>query len=222
MSVINYFIKNIDKIVGFTINHFILVIMAILLALTIWISVGILIRNNEKLANGMLGLGSLIMSIPSVALYGILVTIPGFGLSRKSAVFGLILYSMLPIMRNVYVALNKVDEDILESARGMGMTSKQILFKVQLPLAFPVIFAGVRMAIVMMVGIATLAVYIGERNLGSLIEQGIRRTHFDMIVVGAVLVSLMAILIDIFMGKLETKLISPGLISEEQNFKEVD
>lgn len=216
MSTFNYFIKNIDKIMFLTKNHFILIIIAIVLALLIWISTGILIRNNEKFANGMLGLGSLIMSIPSVALYGILVTIPGFGLSRKSAVFALILYAMLPIVRNVYLALNQVDQDILESAQGMGMSSKQILFKVQLPLAIPVILAGVRMAIVMMVGIATLAVYIGEKNLGSLIDQGIVRTHSDMIIVGAVLVSLMAIFIDILMGILEKKLISPGLQAEEE------
>lgn len=221
MSVVNYFIKNIDKIWRFTVNHFILIVLAICAALLIWVSVGIVIRNNEKLANGILGFGSLMMSIPSIALYGILVTVPGFGLSRRSAVFGLLLYSMLPIVRNVYIALNQVDKSILEAAKGMGMSSKQILFKVQLPLAIPVILAGVRVAVVMMVGIATLAVYIGERNLGSLIEQGIRRTHFDMIMVGAVLVSMMAIAIDLLMGKLENKLVSPGLVSEDNGDKVV-
>ncbi|WP_026894906.1 ABC transporter permease [Clostridiisalibacter paucivorans] len=221
MSVVNYFIKNIDKIWRFTVNHFILIVLAICAALLIWVSVGIVIRNNEKLANGILGFGSLMMSIPSIALYGILVTVPGFGLSRRSAVFGLLLYSMLPIVRNVYIALNQVDKSILEAAKGMGMSSKQILFKVQLPLAIPVILAGVRVAVVMMVGIATLAVYIGERNLGSLIEQGIRRTHFDMIMVGAVLVSMMAIAIDLLMGKLENKLVSPGLVSEDKGDKVV-
>lgn len=202
-------------------EHFILIAIAITLALVIWVFVGIIIRNNEKLANGMLGIGSLIMSIPSVALYGILVTIPGFGLSRKSAVLALVLYSMLPIVRNVYLALNQVDKNILEAAKGMGMSDKQILFKVQLPLAIPIILAGIRVATVMMVGIATLAVYIGEKNLGSLIDQGIVRTHTDMIVVGAALVSLMAIVIDMVMGKLEKKLVSPGLILEEQDLGEV-
>lgn len=215
MSAINYFIKNFEKIMILSKNHFILIIIAIILALIIWVYVGVLIRNNERLANSMLSIGSLIMSIPSVALYGILVTIPGLGLSRKSAVLALVLYAMLPIIRNVYIALNEVDQDILDAAQGMGMSSKQILFKVQLPLAIPIILAGVRIAIVMMVGIATLAVYIGEKNLGSLIDQGIVRTNSDMIIVGAVLVSLMAIIIDVLMGKLEKKLVSPGLRSEE-------
>ncbi len=204
-----------DKILTYTMEHLVLIIIAIVISLLIWISVGIAIRNNGKLAKGFLGIGSFIMAVPSVALYGILITIPAFGLNRRSAVLALVLYSMLPILRNVYIALNEVDSTILEAAKGMGMPKRKILFKVQLPLAAPVILAGIRVALVMMVGIATLAVYIGERNLGMLIEQGIKRTHMDMIVVGAVMVSIFSILIDYGIGKLEKHLISPGLLDQK-------
>lgn len=211
MSTVRYFLKNIDKITDYTIEHIALISIAMLMALVLWVSLGILIRNRTKTAESLLGVASIIMSIPSISIYGILVTLPGFGLSRKSAVFALVLYAMLPIVRNVYIALREVDDSIIEAARGMGMPERQILWKVQLPLAFPVIFAGVRVALVMMVGIATLAVYIGERNLGRLIQQGITRTHMDMVLTGGLLVAALAIIVDGVMALIQKKLISPGL-----------
>lgn len=211
MSTINYFLNNFNKIMGLTYEHFVLISIAILFSIIIWFTIGVLIRNNDKLANGVIGIASIIMAIPSISMYGILVTIPFFGLSRRSAITALILYAMLPIVRNVYVALNEVNKSILEAAIGMGMNKKNVLLKVQLPLALPVIFAGVRVALVMMVGVATLAVYIGERNLGRLIQQGITRTHTDMVLVGGILVAIMAILVDIIMAYIQNKLISPGL-----------
>lgn len=139
MSTLQYFTKNIDKIIEFTIEHIELISVAMFLALVLWISIGILIRENERLAGGIIGTASIIMSIPSISIYGILVAVPGLGLSRKSAIIALVLYAMLPIVRNVYVALNEVDSSIIEAARGMGMPERQVLLKVQLPLAFPVI-----------------------------------------------------------------------------------
>lgn len=211
MSTVRYFLKNIDKITDYTIEHIALISIAMIMALILWVSVGILIRNRTRTAESLLSVASIIMSIPSISIYGILVTLPGFGLSRKSAVFALVLYAMLPIVRNVYIALREVDDSIIEAARGMGMPERQILWKVQLPLAFPVIFAGVRVALVMMVGIATLAVYIGERNLGRLIQQGITRTHMDMVLTGGLLVAALAIIVDGVMALIQKKLISPGL-----------
>ncbi|MGM0421393.1 MAG: ABC transporter permease [Bacillota bacterium] len=212
MKTIQYFIENLSYITDLTLQHLILIGISIILALIVWISVGIAIRNKDKTANTILSIGSLFMSIPSVALYGILVTIPFFGLRTRSAVFGLILYSMIPIVRNVYTALNEVDPSIIEAAKGMGMSEKQILKEVQLPLALPVIFAGVRVALVMMVGIATLAVFIGEQNLGQLIQQGISRTRTDMVITGAIMVSFIAIGIDLLIGYLKKKIVSPGLL----------
>ncbi len=213
--VFNYFTNNLDRISGYTMEHLILIVIAISLSVVLWVSLGVLLRNNKKMAGGVMGVGSFIMSVPSVALYGILISIPGLGLSRQSAVLALVLYSMLPILRNVYVALNEVDKNILEAAKGMGMSETQILRKVQLPLALPVILAGVRVATVMMVGIGTLAVYIGERNLGVLIEQGLTRSRSDMIITGALLVTVFVVIIDFFIGWLEKTVVSKGIQSEE-------
>ena len=213
--VFNYFTNNLDRISGYMLEHLILIVIAIALSIGLWVSLGILVRSNKKAADSVLGLGSLIMAIPSVAIYGILVSIPGLGLSRQSAVIALVLYSMLPILRNVYVSLNEVDKSILEAAKGMGMSDRQILRKVQLPLALPVILAGVRVATVMMVGIGTLAVYIGERNLGVLIEQGLKRSRSDMIIVGAIMVTVFVVIIDLFIGWLESAAVSEGIKSDE-------
>jgi len=215
MAVIEYFLENSNKILEYTLAHLYLISISITLSLILWVSVGIIIRNRDKTAKSLLGFGSLIMSVPSVSLYGILMTVPAFGLNMRSAVFALVLYSMIPIVRNVYTSLNEVDPAILESARGMGMTEKQILWKVQLPMAMPVIIAGIRVALVMMVGIATLAVFIGQRNLGQLIYQGIVRTKTEMIVSGAVLISLISITVDIMMEILKRILVSPGLLKAE-------
>ena len=213
--VIRYFTTNIDRIVGYTLQHLVLISIAIVISVALWISVGIMLRNQEKMAGRVLGVGSFIMAVPSIALYGILISIPGLGLSRQSAVLGLILYSMLPILRNVYVALNEVDKNILEAAKGMGMSEREILRKVQFPLALPVILAGVRVATVMMVGIGTLAVYIGERNLGVLIEQGLKRSRSDMIIVGALVVTVFVVLLDLFIGWLEKVIVSEGIRSDD-------
>lgn len=215
MSVINYFVSNWAKILDYTLSHLYLISISITLSLILWISVGVIIRNRDKTAKTLLGFGSLIMSVPSVSLYGILMTIPAFGLNTRSAVFALVLYSMIPIVRNVYTSLNEVDPAVLESARGMGMTEKQILWKIQLPMAMPVIIAGIRVALVMMVGIATLAVFIGERNLGQLIYQGIVRTETDMIISGALVVSAVSIIVDRIIEFLKIILVSPGLLKEK-------
>ncbi|MEC9490526.1 MAG: ABC transporter permease [Halanaerobiales bacterium] len=215
MSVINYFVSNWAKILDYTLSHLYLISISITLSLILWISVGVIIRNREKTAKTLLGFGSLIMSVPSVSLYGILMTIPAFGLNTRSAVFALVLYSMIPIVRNVYTSLNEVDSAALESARGMGMTEKQILWKIQLPMAMPVIIAGIRVALVMMVGIATLAVFIGERNLGQLIYQGIVRTEMDMIISGAIVISAISIIVDRIVEFLKIFLVSPGLLKKK-------
>lgn len=195
----------------YTLNHSKLILISILFSLLLWISTGVAVRDKSKTAGAILGIGSFIMSVPSISLYGILMVIPGLGLSHKSAVIGLVLYSMLPIVRNVYMALNSIDPSIVEAAKGMGMKPRQILWKVQLPMGLPIIFAGIRVALVMMVGTATLAVYIGEQNLGRLLTYGIERSRADMILSGALIVSLTAVLVDGIMEFFQRKLISPGI-----------
>lgn len=218
MEVIRYFIKQSDRILNYTVNHANLILVGILCSLILWISVGIAVRNNSKSANVILGLGSFVMSVPSISLYGMLMVVPGLGLNRKSAVLGLVLYSMLPIVRNVYMALNGIEPSVIESARGMGMGQRDILWRVQLPMALPIIFAGIRVALVMMVGTATLAVYIGEQNLGRLLTHGIERTHSEMIIIGAIMVSIIAVSVDYIMGYLQKRLVSPGIRQQDDKF----
>lgn len=213
-KLIEFFAENADTILEYTIQHLMLTGIAILLAVTIWVSVGILIRHYEKLADGVLALGSIIMCIPSVALYGLLLTLPMFGLGRTTALFALVLYSMLPIVRNVYTGLKNVDPAVVEAARGVGMSKRQILFKVEIPMAMPTILAGIRVTLVMMVGIATLATYIGEKNLGRLIHHGIARSQMIMIIAGAIMVTIIALLIDGIMELVKNRIISPGLLQE--------
>ncbi|MFW5996052.1 MAG: ABC transporter permease [Halanaerobiaceae bacterium] len=211
MKVIDYIVGNAGQIMNYTVQHFILTGIAIFFAVILWTSVGVIIRGKESLANGVLAVGSMIMCIPSIALYGLLITLPMFGLGRSTAVFALVLYSMLPIVRNVYTGLKNVDNSIKEAARGVGMTDRQILFQIEIPMAMPTILAGVRVTLVMMIGIATLATYIGERNLGRLLHQGIARSRPDMIIVGAIMVTLIAIVIDGLFEIIKKKVVPRGL-----------
>ncbi len=212
MSVINFFLTNGQEVIDYTVQHFILIGMAIFFATLIWTTVGIIISRYEAFADTILGVGSIIMCIPSIALYGLLLTMPMFGLGRLTALFALVLYSMLPIVRNVYVGLKSVDDSIIESARGVGMSRRKILFDVELPVALPTILAGIRVTLVLIINIATLATFIGEKNLGRLIHHGIARSNMDMIIAGAIMVSLIAILIDGGMELVKRKVVSPGLL----------
>lgn len=211
ISTWNFAIGYTDRIMEYTYNHFSLLLTVAAISLVMWISVGIIINKYEKLSGPVIGLGNLLFCIPSISFYGIFVTIPALGLGRKSAVLALVIYSMMPLVRNVYRGLKSVDRSVLEAGEGMGMNKFQIMSKIQLPIAMPVIFAGIRVTIVMITGIATMATYIGERNLGRLLHHGIARSNAEMIITGAIIVSIIALLLDYIFGKIEQKLTSPGL-----------
>ncbi|ACL70592.1 ABC transporter permease [Halothermothrix orenii] len=214
MSIIVYFIDHIDKIYRFTVSHLALISIAMFFSLLLWVSVGVIIRNKKNLARGILGVGSLIMAVPSISLYGILMTIPGFGLSRRSAVCALVLYSMIPIVRNVYTALNEVDDSILEAARGMGMPPLQVLFKIELPLALPVIIAGVQTSAVVTVGTAIISDLIGGGGLGRMVFTGLAMFNPVKILIGSLLAAIIAIILDRFFDVLEKKMSTPRLYSK--------
>jgi osmoprotectant transport system permease protein len=128
-----------------------------------------------------------------------------------SALVALVLYAMMPLVRNVYQGIKAVDKSVIEAAKGMGMNSWRILREIQLPLAAPVIFAGFRITVVMSTGIAAIAAYIGERNLGRLITIGLGNFNMEMIVAGAITISLIAILLDTGLGAIEKQLTPRGL-----------
>ncbi len=217
ISVFNFIIKNNSRIIEYSGNHFSLVLTVLAFSLVLWISVGLLISKYDRFANSVIGLANILFVIPSVSLFGLFVTIPQLGLGRKSAALALILYAMMPLVRNVYRGVKSVDRSVIEAGRGMGMSATQILFQIQIPMAWPVVFAGIRVTVVMITGMATVATFIGERNLGRLIHHGITRGNADMIIAGAVVVSLIALVLDFIMGKIEKKVTSPGLRHSSQD-----
>ena len=198
-----------DKILEWTLQHLYIVLVANASAAVIGVLVGIYIsgKGRERIANTVIYFASIMMTVPSLALYGILMgilsalTLPSIGF--LPVVIALTLYGLLPIIRNTYTAIREVDPAMIEAGRGMGMSEMQILITVKLPLAVPVIMAGLRQAIVMNIGIAAIGAYIGAGGLGQPIFRGIANYRTDLIIVGAAFVSLLAIVIDSLMGGLE-------------------
>ncbi len=210
-GVVKFILDNSGRIAEYAGNHFSLVLTVLAFSLVLWISVGLFISRHDRLAGGVIGLANVLFVIPSISLFGLFVTIPQLGLGRSSAALALILYAMMPLVRSVYRGVKSVDRWVIEAGRGMGMSEMQILFQIQIPMAWPVVFAGIRVAVVMITGMATVATFIGERNLGRLIHHGITRGNAEMIIAGAVVVALMALLLDYAMGLIERKVTSPGL-----------
>ncbi|QDR79276.1 ABC transporter permease [Sporomusa termitida] len=210
MNYLKYIQNNYLTIADYFQTHCSLVLWVVIISLVIWVPVGVLITRNETWAKRVLAIANTIFCIPSLALFAILITIPFLGLGRRSALVALVLYAMMPLVRNVYHGVKNVDKSVIEAARGMGMGSWRILREIELPLAMPIIFAGFRITVVMTTGTAAIATYIGERNLGRLIAEGLTRFHVEMIVVGALFVAVMAIALDSILGYLEKRVVSCG------------
>ncbi len=216
LGFVSFIFRRFDQVLEYSLNHFSLVLTVTIFSLILWISLGLLISRYEKLANTAFGIGNILFVIPSISMFGVFITIPMLGLGRTSATLALVLYAMMPMVRNVYRGIKSVEWPIIEAGRGMGMSARQILFQIQIPIAWPVIFAGIRITVVMITGIATVATYIGERNLGRFIHHGIARESADMIIAGAILVSIIAVIMDYVLGKIEHRITSPGLRNKEE------
>jgi len=205
----NYLINHPDKIAKWTLQHLYIILVANALAVVLGVLIGIYIsgKGRERIAETVIYFASIMMTVPSLALYGILMgilsalTLPSIGF--LPVVIALTLYGLLPIIRNTYTAIREVDPAMIEAGRGMGMREMQILTKVKLPLAVPVIMAGLRQAVVMNIGIAAIGAYIGAGGLGQPIFRGIANYRNDLILIGAIFVSLLAIVMDLLMGGLE-------------------
>jgi osmoprotectant transport system permease protein len=195
-------------------EHVWLVGVSLLIAMCIGIPLGIIITRNKEIAQKVLAGANVIMTVPSIALFGLLLpilAIVGHGLGKVPAVIALVLYSLLPIIRNTYIAIKNVDPALVDAGRGMGMSKWQLLREVEIPLAVPVILAGLKTAAVMNIGIAAIAAYVGAGGLGVFIQQGIARSYEAMILTGALAVSLLAIIVDLGMGLLERWVTPKGL-----------
>ena len=214
MSIWQFLAENWHETLALAWQHAWTVAIAVTIAILTGVPIGIWITFNRKAADVVLYIAGIIMTIPSIALFGIMIpilSIFGYGIGTLPAIVALVLYSQLPIIRNTYAALKNVDPNIIDAGIGMGMTRAQVLFKVQLPMALSVIFAGVRVAVVMSIGIGAIAAYIGAGGLGHFIFMGINQTHDTMIIVGSTAVAVMAIVIDFAFGVIENMLVSKGL-----------
>ena len=160
-----------DRVLEFTIGHLTITIITLILATIIGVSLGVMITRVRRLYNPVIATAGIIYTIPSLALFGIMIPIVGIGFTP--AVIALTLYSLLAIIRNTAVGIDGIRPAVIEAARGMGMTNQQILLRVELPLALPVIFAGLRIAAVSTISLATLASFFGAKSLGNLIFEGI-------------------------------------------------
>lgn len=211
MNFIFFIQNNFSLVLEYTLNHVSLVLTVLVISLGLWILTGLVISRYDRVAGTVISLSNIIFCIPSVSLFGLFMAVPGLGLGRRTAVLVLVVYAMMPLVRSVYLGVKSVDASVVEAGKGMGMTLSQVLFKIRIPMAWPMIFAGIRVSVVLITGIATMATFIGEKNLGRLIHQGITRGDADMIIAGAVIVSLMALFLDYLMGKVQKKIVSPGL-----------
>lgn len=207
MSFWQFVLQNRMEMLQLTLEHLWLVGASILIAMLVGIPLGILITRWPKLNKPVLGGANVIQTIPSLALFGFLLPAPWIGArADRLAILALTLYALLPLIRNTYTGIKGVDRAVVEAARGMGMTDRQILFSVELPLAMGVIIAGVRVAAVITIGLATIAAAIGAGGLGEFIFRGLAMVNNQVILAGAIPAALMALLADTFLGWLEKRM----------------
>ena len=210
-ELVRYLVDHRAEVGEHLVEHMVLVAIALGAAIAIGLPLGILATRSRALERPILGTASVLQTIPSLALFGFLIPIPLVGgVGARPAIVALTLYALLPIARNAHAGIRAVDPALREAARGMGMTDRQLLIMVELPLATGVILAGVRVATVVSVGIATIAAAIGAGGLGVFIFRGIAMVDNVVILAGAVPAAAFALAADGLLGALERRLTAPG------------
>jgi osmoprotectant transport system permease protein len=201
---VNFLLTHKREVAMLTGEHLWLVGIAMLFAVAIGVPLGILLTRRPKLKTLILGSTNIVQTIPSLALFGLLLPLPWLGArADRLAIFALALYALLPVVRNTYVGIVGISEPVREAAVAMGLTSRQLLWHVELPLASPVILAGIRVATVITIGVATIAAAIGAGGLGEFIFRGIAMVDNGVILAGAIPAALMALLADFLLGGVE-------------------
>jgi osmoprotectant transport system permease protein len=207
VSVYTFFVTHRAEILSSTLEHLELVLLAMAIAVAIAIPLGIFIVQRPVWRTVALGMASVFQTIPSLALFGFLIPIPFIGgIGKRTAVVALVLYALLPILRNTYVGLTGIDPAVLEAATAMGMTPWQVMWRVRLPLALSVILAGIRTATVITIGVATIAAAIGAGGLGTFIFRGVAMVSDAVILAGAIPAALLALAADGLLALLERRL----------------
>lgn len=202
---LDFFIGHHREIATLTAEHLWLVSVSMALAIVVGVPLGILLTRRPGWKAVVLGSTNVVQTIPSLALFGLLLPLPWLGArADRLTIVALVLYALLPIVRNTYVGISGVDAPVREAAEAMGMTSRQLLFRIELPLATPVILTGVRVATVITIGVATIAAAIGAGGLGEFIFRGLAMVDTQVILAGAIPAALMALLADLALGRLQS------------------
>lgn len=196
MSVFDYLVDNRIEVLIRTLQHVGLVFASVGIAIVVGVPLGVLITRKKRLKGPVLGIANVVQTIPSLALFGFLLAVPFIGLGARNAIIALVAYSLLPIIRNTFAGIDGVDPAVRDAAVGLGMTDWQLLKMVELPLAMPVVLAGIRVAAVIGVGIATIAAAIGAGGLGVYIFRGLAMVDNGVILAGAVPAAALALLVD--------------------------
>jgi osmoprotectant transport system permease protein len=203
----SFFVEHRAEILGATLEHVELVLISMLIAMLIAVPLGMFIVQRPALRAVSIGIANVFQTIPSLALFGFLIPIPFIGgIGKRTAIVALVLYALLPILRNTYVGLSGIDPAVLEAAEAMGMTPAQILFRVRFPLALSIILAGIRTATIITIGIATIGAAIGAGGLGTFIFRGVALVSDSLILAGAIPAALLALIADFLLGSLERRL----------------
>ena len=210
-DLIRYLSANRGQVATLFGEHLVLVGIAVGSAVAIGVPLGILATRDRRIEAGVLGVTNVLQTIPSLALFGFLIPVPFLGgIGASTAIVALTLYALLPIVRNTHAGIRGIEPALTEAARGMGMTDGQLLARVELPLAAGVIVAGIRIATVISIGIATIAAAIGAGGLGVYIFQGLAMVNDTVILAGAVPAALLALTADGILGRLARRLTPPG------------
>jgi osmoprotectant transport system permease protein len=207
MDFLHFMSANRQQVIELTLEHIQLAGIATLIAACVGIPLGILITRIPSLSKLIIGGANVIQTIPSLALFGFLIAAPWIGeRASRLAILALALYGLLPLIRNTYAGIRGVDPAVVEAGRAMGLTDSQLLFQVELPLASGVIVAGVRIAVVLSIGLATIAAAIGAGGLGEFIFRGLAMVDNQVILAGAIPAALLALAADFLLGQLERRL----------------
>lgn len=206
MNILNFFITNRAEVLSTTLEHIRLVGIAMMIAILVGVPLGILLARWRGLRAPVLGISNIIQTIPNLALFGFLLPVPWFGdRADRLAITALALYSVLPVLRNTYAGITGVDPAVREVGKGLGMTDRQLLLRVELPLAMGTIMAGIRVATVIAIGVATIAAAIGAGGLGEFVFRGVAMVDNRLILAGAIPAALLALTADLGLGLLQKR-----------------
>lgn len=208
------FMQRREELVQLLLEHIQMTSAAVLISICIGIPLGILVRKNKKVSSVVIGIANIMQSIPSIGLLAFLVPVVGIG--QKPAIIMVIIYALLPIIKNTYIGITGIQQSAIESASSIGLTKWRILYKIQIPIAMPYIMAGVRISAVTAVGTVTIAAFAGAGGLGWLINLGLNANDADLVLLGALPACLLALVVDFVLGKVESALTPEGLKPVDQ------